>query len=35
MSFSAISMIFTTIVNAFFASFTSDIRACLPALIEA
>jgi dynein heavy chain len=34
MSFSAISMIFTTIVNAFLANFNSDIRACIPSLIE-
>lgn len=35
MSFSAISMIFTTIVNAFFANFNSDIRGCIAPLIEA
>jgi len=35
MSFSAISMIFTTIVNAFFASFNADIRGCIAPLIEA
>lgn len=35
MSYTAISMIYTTIVNAFFASFTSDIKAMIPGLIEA
>jgi hypothetical protein len=35
MSFSAISMIYTTITNAFFASFNSDIRGCIPGLIAA
>jgi len=35
MSFTAIAVIYTTIVNAFFASFNSDIRNCLPMLIEA
>ena len=35
MSYTAISMIYTTIVNAFFASFASDIKAMIPGLIEA
>lgn len=35
MSFSAISMIYTTIVNAFFSNFSSEIRNILPGLIEA
>ena len=35
MSFGAISMIYNTIVNAFFATFTPDIKACIGPMIEA
>jgi len=35
MSFGAISMIYNTIVNAFFASFTPDIKGCIGPMIEA
>jgi dynein heavy chain len=35
MSFSAISMIYNTLVNAFFASFSSDIKNSLTPLVEA
>lgn len=35
MSFSAISMIYTTIVNAFFATFSTDIKNALTPLVEA
>jgi hypothetical protein len=35
MSFSAISMIYTTIVNAFLESFNAEIKECIPGIIEA
>jgi dynein heavy chain len=34
MSFSAISIIYTTIVNAFFATFSNDVQAILPDLVQ-
>lgn len=34
MNFTAINIIFSTIVEAFFANFSSDIRAVLPQLVE-
>ena len=35
MSLTAISMIYTTLANAFFASFSTDIKNCINPMIEA